>query len=155
MPTRTSRASDAELRRDQYGQGASGDWKMRMASRTVSICVAWSLLFLGGALADGAEPDWKAGLAQVKITPSVPVALAGYAARTKPFEKVAADLYVKAMVLEDAAGGRGVLVTSDLIGFPADVAEPICQRLQEKTGLRREQILLNSSHTHAGPLLNL
>jgi len=81
--------------------------------------------------------------------------MSGYASRTKPFEKVTADLYVKALVLEDREGHRAVIVTSDLLGFAADVAEPICERIQMKTGLKREQILLNSSHTHAGPLLSL
>src|SRR5437660_532206 len=67
----------------------------------------------------------------------------------------AADLYVKAMVIEDGAGQRGVIVTSDLLGFPAAVAEPICERIAKQTGLMRHQILLNSSHTHAGPALSL
>src|SRR5205823_12862212 len=102
-----------------------------------------------------AEPGWRAGLAQVKITPDRALLMSGYAGRTRPFEKVAADLYAKALVLEDAKGYRGVLVTSDLLGFPAAVAEPICERLQKKLGLKREQILLNSTHTHAGPLLTL
>jgi hypothetical protein len=105
--------------------------------------------------ASGAEPEWKVGLAQVKITPEMPVPMSGYAARTKPFEAVAADLYVKALVLEDRDGQRGVIVTSDLLGFPAAVAEPICQRIEQKTGLKRSQILLNSSHSHAGPALSL
>src|SRR5437879_4897664 len=100
-----------------------------------------SLLFgLLGAGATAAEPEWKVGLAQVKITPERPVLRSGCAARTKPSEGVTADLYVKALVLEDRAGQRGVLVTSDLIGFPANVAEPICERLREKIGLKREQI---------------
>jgi hypothetical protein len=94
-------------------------------------------------------------LAQVKITPEQPLVMSGYGGRTKPFEKVAADLYVKAMALEDAAGQRGVIVTSDLLGLSAEVAEPICERIGKKTGLKREQILLNSSHTHAGPELRL
>src|SRR5947209_16869039 len=102
-----------------------------------------------------AEPEWKVGLASVKITPDKPVFLAGYASRTKPFDKVAADLFVKAMVLEDRTGQRAVLVTSDLIGSQAAVAEPICKRITEKTGLKREQILLNSAHTHTGPALSL
>jgi hypothetical protein len=102
-----------------------------------------------------AEPEWKVGLAQIKITPERPVQMSGYASRTKPFEKVAADLYAKALVLEDSDGHRAVIVTSDLLGFPAEVAEPICERLQKKIGLKREQILLNSAHTHAGPLLRL
>jgi neutral ceramidase len=102
-----------------------------------------------------AEPDWKVGLAQIKITPEQPVFLSGYASRNKPFDKVEHDLWAKAMVLEDRAGQRAVLVTSDLIGFPAAIAEPICQRITEKTGLKREQILLNSAHTHTGPALSL
>ncbi len=102
-----------------------------------------------------AEPDWKIGLAQAKITPERPVFLAGYASRNKPFSKVEADIYAKALVLEDREGHRAVLVTTDLIGFPASVAEPICERLRDKMGLKREQILLNSSHTHTGPMLTL
>ncbi len=102
-----------------------------------------------------AEPEWKVGLAQVKITPERPVLLAGYASRNHPFEKVESDLFAKALVLEDREGHRAVLVTSDLIGFSAAVAEPICRRLREKTGLKREQILINSSHTHTGPMLAL
>ena len=48
-----------------------------------------------------------------------------------------------------------MLVTSDLIGFPAAVAEPICERIREKTGLKRAQILINSAHIHTGPVLSL
>src|SRR5262249_16382050 len=94
--------------------------------------------------------DWKVGLAQVKITPEQPLLMSGYANRTKPFEKVASDLYVKVLVVEDDKGQRGVIVTSDLLGFSASIAEPICEPIQKKTGLKREQILINSSHTHAG-----
>jgi neutral ceramidase len=125
--------------------------RWQLASWAATTCLS---LLLGGA-ASAAEPEWKAGLAQVKITPERPVQMSGYASRTKPFEKVAADLYVKVLVLEDRDGQRAVLVTSDLLGFPAEVAEPICERLQKKIGLKREQILLNSAHTHAGPLLSL
>ena len=74
--------------------------------------------------------------------------MSGYASRTKPFEKVAADLYVKALVLEDRDGHRAVLVTSDLLGFPAEVAEPICARLQKKIGL---QARADSSQFRAHP----
>src|SRR5262245_37364360 len=119
------------------------------------VTVTCLALLVSGADASAAKPEWKVGLAQVKITPERPVRMSGYAARTKLFEKVAADLYGKALVLEARKGQRGVLVTSDLLGFPAAVAEPICVRIQKKTGLKREQILLNSSHTHAGPALSL
>jgi hypothetical protein len=101
------------------------------------------------------EPGWRIGLAQVKVTPSQPIFLDGYASRNKPFEKVENDLYVKAMVFEDQQKNRAVLVTSDLIGFTAAIAEPICERICAKTGMRREQILINSSHIHTGPMLSV
>jgi neutral ceramidase len=129
----------------------SGDPQQRW-TWAIGTCL---VVLLGGVEAGAAEPEWKVGLAQVKITPERPVQMSGYASRVKPFEKVTADLYAKALVLEDRDGHRAVLVTSDLLGFPADVAEPICARLEKKVGLKREQILLNSAHTHAGPLLNL
>src|SRR6478752_2659819 len=87
------------------------------------------------ALAD--EPDWKVGLAQVKITPEQPLFMAGYASRDRPFEKVTADLYAKALTLEDREGHLAELVTTDLIGLSAAIAEPICAGLAERAGLKR------------------
>jgi hypothetical protein len=102
-----------------------------------------------------AEAEWKVGVASVKITPEQPIFLSGYASRNRPFDKVETDLFVKALALEDRQGQRAVIVTSDLLGFPAAVAEPICDRLRNKLGLKREQILLNSAHIHTGPELGL
>src|SRR5947208_5855295 len=115
------------------------------------------LLFRAALLlhADAAQTEWKAGLATVKITPETPVPMAGYASRTKPFENVAQQIYAKALALEDRQGHRAVLVTTDLIGIPRAVAEPVCDRIQEKTKLARSQILLSSSHTHSAPTLRL
>ncbi len=100
-----------------------------------------------------ADPQWKVGLASVKITPPEPVRMSGYASRTQPSQSVALDLYAKALAIEDQRGQRAVLVTSDIIGFRAEFAEPTCRRISETTGLKRQQILLNSSHTHTGPAL--
>jgi Neutral/alkaline non-lysosomal ceramidase, N-terminal len=102
-----------------------------------------------------ADPEWKVGLARVKITPEQPLYLAGYASRTRPFDKVVADLFAKALALEDRESHVAVIVTTDLIGLTAAVAEPVCERIAAKTGLKRAQILLNSSHIHTGPSLTL
>src|SRR5256885_885618 len=101
------------------------------------------------------EGDWKIGFARVKITPQQPVFMAGYAARNKPYEQVHDDLYAKALVLEDKSGARGVLITSDLIGFPAEIATPVRQRIADKTGAKATAVIINSSHTHTGPTLSL
>ena len=113
-------------------------------------------LLLAGSTgpATAQEPEWKVGLARVKITPEQPVLLAGYANRNHPYEKIVSDLFAKALALEDRDGHVAVLVTTDLIGLTAAVAEPVCQRLATKAGLKREQILLNSSHIHSGPVLS-
>jgi len=126
--------------------------------RLITVCATLlvaSMSNAGTSFAVAAEVEWKAGLAQTKVTPEQPVVMAGYASRTKPFEKIASDLFVKALVLEDSRGHRGVIISSDLLGFPADIAEPICVRIEKSTGLKREQILINSSHTHTGPQISL
>jgi len=131
-----------------------------MMNRKTQICgfPKWMTLTLLAIVTIGtdliaAEPEWKVGLAQVKITPEQPLPMSGYASRTKPFEKVAADLYVKVMILEDEKGQRGAIVTSDLLGIPQAVADPIRLRIQKKIGVLGENILINSSHTHSGPQL--
>lgn len=116
---------------------------------------ALALLCFTAFVAGAQETDWKAGLSRVKITPPQPVFMAGYASRNKPYAQVHDDLYAKALVLEDNAGARSVLVTSDLIGFPADIATPIRQRIASETGIPAASIIINSSHTHTGPTLSL
>ena len=115
------------------------------------------VLFAAAPLARGAGDGttWKAGAAAVKITPRKPVVMSGYAARTKPFERVEQDLYAKALALDDGDGHRAVLVTMDLIGLSSTIAEPVCKRIGEQSGLKREHVLLNFAHNHAGPVLSL
>lgn len=98
---------------------------------------------------------WRVGLASAKITPEAPIRMAGYGSRTGLSEGVAADLFAKAMAIEADGGDRGLLITVDIIGFRAPVAEALCKRISHATGLQRHQILLNPSHTHAGPVLAL
>lgn len=125
---------------------------LRATIRTLATALL-AVVVAGAGHAD--EPDWKVGLAQVKITPEQPVFMAGYASRDRPFEKVTTDLYAKALALEDRDGRLAVIVTTDLIGLTAAVAEPVCARLADKAGLKREQVLLTSSHVHTGPALSL
>lgn len=101
------------------------------------------------------DADWKVGLARVKVTPEQPVFMSGYASRNKPFESVHDELLVKALVIEDAAGARAALVGADLLGFSADVGNPIRERIAKETGIPASSVLLNASHTHTGPELSL
>ena len=106
------------------------------------------------ANAKTAPAAFKAGLAKVSITPEKPVWMAGYAARTKPSEGKLHDLYAKALAIQDAQGNRIVIVTTDLLGIPRALTSEISEQANKSYGLRREQILFNSSHTHTGPVLS-
>lgn len=101
------------------------------------------------------DAGWKAGFARVKITPEAPLPLGGYAARPEPFKRVAADIYVKAMALEDGSGRKALWITADHIGWKTEFSIPLGEELARKTGLPREAILLNASHSHSGPRLTL
>jgi hypothetical protein len=80
--------------------------------------------------------------------------MGGYGSRTKPSEGVIQELYAKALALEDHSGKRAVLVTSDLLGFPAVVSHNVVERVEKKHHLRRDELLLSSSHTHGGPVID-
>ena len=100
-----------------------------------------------------AGDGWKAGVAKTNITPENPMWMAGYSSRTEPSQGIIHDIWAKAVALEDASGHRAVLVTSDLLGWPKGMSDEIKYQLEKELGLKKEQILLNSSHTHTGPVL--
>ncbi|MGH6677479.1 MAG: neutral/alkaline non-lysosomal ceramidase N-terminal domain-containing protein, partial [Bradyrhizobium sp.] len=87
------------------------------------------------------------------ITPRQSMWMAGYGARNKPSEGKLTELYVKALALEDPHGGRLVLLTSDLVGIPRSLSEPVAEEVRKRTNLPRERLMLTVSHTHCGPVL--
>lgn len=100
------------------------------------------------------EKGWKAGVSSVNITPTQPMWMAGYANRDRPSEGIIMDLWAKALVLEDSRGKQAVIITADLVGIPRAFSNQVRDRLQLKFNFSRSQILINSSHTHTGPVLS-
>lgn len=97
---------------------------------------------------------WMGGVAKVDITPKEPMYLAGYAARTHESEGTLHALWAKALVLQDGSGKKVVLITTDLLGIPKKTSDNIRQALHTKYALTAAQVLINSSHTHSGPVLD-
>ena len=97
--------------------------------------------------------SWKAGAASVKITPDKPMWMAGYGSRKTPSQGKRTDLFAKALVLEDAAGNQGLILTMDLVGIGHPFALELTKTLQEACGFSRAQIALCTSHTHSGPVV--
>lgn len=123
---------------------------MRLLPRLAALLCCVPAL---GTAAEGT--GWRAGFAAARITPTAPLMLAGYAGRTQPAREVDDELHLKVMALEDASGARALLVTADLIGFRADFTATVIPRITAATGVPRARILLNASHTHAGPAIML
>jgi hypothetical protein len=100
-----------------------------------------------------AEKQWLAGVAKVNITPELPIWLSGYGSRNKPAATKHDDLWAKALVIEDSAGHRAVLVTMDLVGIPRELSQIVSQQMEERYKLPRAAIALCASHTHSGPVV--
>jgi hypothetical protein len=130
--------------------------KFRFHLRALALTIIMIVIFQNSLNRTAAKPAGalKAGLAATVITPVKPVWMAGYASRKKPSEGKLQDLYAKALAIDDAAGDRVVIVTTDLLGFPGAMAERIAQRAQKQFKLTRNRLFLNSSHTHTGPVLS-
>lgn len=115
------------------------------------VLIGLFLLLAAPSFAQQAE--WRVGLARAKITPTEPILMAGYASRRTPSTGVDADIWAKAMAIEDDDGHVSVLVTADLLGFTKPLSADIAERVRESRGIERADLLLNASHTHAGPMV--
>lgn len=123
-----------------------------MRFRVFSLLLASLTLAVSPAAAHAAD-QWQAGVAKANITPPQFMWMAGYASRDHVAEEKLTDLWAKALVLQDPQGQRAVLITLDLIGVDRPLSQSICTKLMEKHGLKREQIAINCSHTHTGPVV--
>jgi len=96
---------------------------------------------------------WKVGLATANITPEKPMWLAGYASRTKPSEGSIHPLWAKC-ILFDAQGNRSLLLTLEVVGIGSSFSNEVRQAISKETGAPIENIIINCSHTHSGPVLD-
>ena len=79
--------------------------------------------------------------------------LSGYSGRDHVAEGKLHDLWAKALVLEDPAGKRAVLITLDLVGINREFSLALRDELEKLHDLKKAQIAINCSHTHTGPVV--
>src|SRR5689334_10436684 len=60
--------------------------------------------------------EYRVGTAVADITPELPFWLTGFAARTRPADKVSLPIHAKALAIVDDHGDRVVIITADLLG---------------------------------------
>jgi neutral ceramidase len=118
----------------------------------IAICV-W--IFIVAACLTEVSAEWRAGVSRVVINPDEPVWMAGYAARTGPSEGSLVDLYARCTVLTDSASSKQfVIVTLDLIEIPDSLRELLVEVAEKTHKIKPEELLLNVSHTHGGPMVS-
>src|SRR5687768_3413552 len=128
---------------------------LRLEPNMTSLCRLVTTLVVLASFASPlfAADAWRAGAAKAIITPEKPMWMAGYASRDHVAEGKSIDLMGKALVLEDPSGERAVLITLDLVGIDRPLSQSICTQLEKKYGLLRDQVAINCSHTHSGPVV--
>lgn len=94
--------------------------------------------------------EWLVGVAAQEVTPPLGVWMTGYANRPGPAAAIHDPLYVRALAIV-SGNERVVLVSLDLLGLDADLLTAIRDGLAVRCGLEPRQLLVNASHTHAGP----
>src|SRR5687767_12778757 len=99
-----------------------------------SSCLLVALASFAAPAAEKDSPAFRAGAAKVKITPAEPGYLLAYDRHTKA-EGVQSDLWTRALALEDPKGGRAVLVSADILGFPPSLARAIRKEARQRFGL--------------------
>ena len=120
-----------------------------MSLHRTRLCALLFVLVCTGSVP--ADEAWRAGAAKINITPDKLIWMSGYGNRDHPAEGKLTDLWAKALVLDDAAGQRGVLITLDLVGIGRKLSLTICDSLKQQYGLDRRQVAICTSHTHTGP----
>jgi len=107
-----------------------------------------SLVVLDRFRALAAEPPQiLVGVAKVDITPDYPVRLSGYGSRGMNRRGGSTNLTKALAIGGQQHGGRRCCSPSKRCGVPASMADEVYQRLQSQ-GLRREQFVVSSSHSH-------
>lgn len=92
---------------------------------------------------------FKVGFSRVDTTPQLGIAISGYYA-VRNAKKVLDNLEANCLALND--GKKTALIfTVDVLGLPDDVINEARDAIIAATGVDREAIFINSTHTHTGP----
>lgn len=93
-----------------------------------------------------------AGVARAIITPPIGLRLVGYTVQEGCSQDVDRDLTATVLVLSDGATSV-VIAGLDLLFVPMPQADCIRAAIGQRLGIPGENVLLNGSHTHLGPML--
>ncbi len=92
----------------------------------------------------------QAGTAAIDITPPPGTWMGGYGSRDHGAEGIHDPLMAKALALSD---GREtlLLITCDTLSFVYEFVDPLLKKIEARSGVPADHIMVSNSHTHSGP----
>jgi len=91
----------------------------------------------------------KIGTAKRNVSTELPIHLSGFGNPNRKFTGKYDDIFVRATAI---SGDKTVIIVSaDVLAFNKDILEETSTLITEKTGVPKEAILYNASHTHSAP----
>src|SRR5215470_601276 len=97
----------------------------------------------------------RAGICSVDITPPLGLPLRAWAARSARAKAAHEPLLAQALVVDDGIGGQAAILAIDLPHVGRGLTSTVHQQVQARVGIPPEAVLLNASHTHSAPPLDL
>lgn len=99
---------------------------------------------------NSAEAGLLAGAARRSIVPPFPTQMGGFYDRHDNFEGVHDDLFVRALVLDNAST-QLVFIGSDLMSIDADLTRLVREGISHATRIPATNILVCATHNHSAP----
>lgn len=93
----------------------------------------------------------KTGFSRVCINPPYDAPIVGYY-EPRYTKGILDDIYVRAVALDDGAN-KAVIIALDLIELGQKYFDDLKECVNKATGVNRDAIFINCSHTHTGPLV--
>lgn len=93
----------------------------------------------------------QAGVGRATITPPLGTWLCGYGGREHGCDSILDDLYATTLVLATDETSIAI-VTCDVCGLPTQQVATLRALITERTGIPGTNVLINTSHTHSGPV---
>ena len=94
----------------------------------------------------------QAGVGRVVITPPVGIRMMGYTVQECVSQSVERELTATALALSDG-DNLAVLIACDLLFIQSPHVDRIRERIGEALRIPADNVLINASHTHLGPML--
>ncbi len=93
----------------------------------------------------------KAGFSEIDITPRIGVQLAGFGPYINRYSIGVRDVLKARAAAFDINGTQAIMVSCDLVGVSAEIAQSVKHLVSSQTGIPTSNIMVHCTHTHSGP----